>query len=219
MYFRNQHGFAFSWSPLRIVAMILLLLVQGCASLNREECLVADWYLIGYQDGVAGKTSAAVGTYRKDCAAYAVVPDLEAYQAGRAEGLLEYCKADNGYRLGKSGRGFPVLCPGHLEADFRAAYNQGREIYLARTAVNQTHAKIQEYQETLQQLDEDRTYKLSELVSDGLMSEERILILYEISEIEQERGDIEDEIAALEYQLAERQEHLDRLTRDPVYPP
>jgi Protein of unknown function (DUF2799) len=217
MHSRSHNDSPIVWSPLRAVAMALLLLVQGCASLNREECMVADWRLIGYQDGVAGKSSSAVGTYRKDCAEYAVIPDLDAYQAGRAEGLLEYCKADNGYRLGKSGHGFPAVCPSHLEAELRAAYNQGREIYLARSAVKQTHARIHESRGTLQQLDEDKTYKLSELVSDGLVSEERILILYEISEIDQQRADIEDEIAALEYELAERQAQLDRLTRDPVH--
>jgi len=217
MHPRNDNDSPMVWSPLRAAAMALLLLVQGCASLNKDECLVADWRLIGYQDGVVGKSSSVLGTYRKDCAEYAVVPDLDAYQAGRAEGLLVYCKADNGYRLGKSGRGYPAVCPTHLEADFRAAYNQGREIYLARSAVKQTHTRIHEYQESLQELEEDKTCKLSELVSDGLLSEERILILYEISEIEQQRADLEDEIVALEYELAERQEQLDRLTRDPAH--
>jgi len=214
---RNHPDLPIICFPLRAAAMALLLLTQSCASLNKEECMVANWRLIGYQDGVAGKSSSAVGTYREDCAEYAVVPDLDAYQAGRAEGLLEYCKADNSYRLGKSGRGFPVVCPSHLEADLRMAYNQGREIYLARSAVNQTHEKIHEYQKTLQELDENKSYKLTELVSDGLVSKQRILILYEISEIEQERGMLEDEIVALEYELTERQEQLDRLTRDSAH--
>jgi len=217
MHSLTQNDFPIVWSPLRAAAMAVLLLVQGCASLNKDECMVADWRLIGYQDGVAGKSSSVLGSYRKDCAEYAVVPDLDAYQAGRAEGLLVYCKADNGYRLGKSGRGYPAVCTSHLDADFRAAYDQGREIYLARSAVKQTHTMIHEYEQTLQQLEEDKTCKLSELVSDGLMSEERILILYEISEIEQQRADLEDEIVALEYELADRQEQLDRLTHDPVH--
>lgn len=214
---RNYPCFPVIYFPLRAAAMALLLLTQGCASLNKEECMVADWRLIGYQDGVAGKSSSAVGSYREDCAEYAVVPDLDAYQAGRGEGLLEYCRADNSYRLGKSGRGFPVVCPSHLEAELRAAYNQGREIYLARSAVNQTHAKIHKYQETLQDLDENKRDKLSALVSDGLVSEQRILILYEISEIEQEREGLEHKVLALEYELAERQEQLDRLTRDSAH--
>ena len=191
----------------------LFLLIQGCASLNKEECLVADWRLIGYQDGLAGKSSAAVGEYRKDCAKHAVVPDLDAYRVGRAEGLLEYCKVDNGYRLGTSGRGFSSVCPSHLEANFRAAYNQGRELYLARSTVNQTQSQIHKQQQALHNIKEDKSYKLSELISDGLRSEQRVLILYEIGELEQEKDTVEDEIDALQYELADQQAHLDHLTR------
>ena len=198
-------------------AVGVLLLMQGCSSLNKEECMVADWRLIGYQDGVAGKSPAAVGEYRKDCAKHAVVPDLDAYQAGRAAGLPEYCKVDNGYRLGHSGRGFSSVCPPHLEADFRAAYNRGREIYLARSAVNQTHAQIQKRQQALHHLEEDESYKLSELVSDGLKSEQRVLILYEISELKQEMSAVEDEIFTLEFELEDQQAHLDHLTQSGSY--
>lgn len=211
----SNHRFS---SPLRhairtATVISLLLLIQGCASLNKEECLVADWRLIGYQDGLAGKSSAAVGEYRKDCAKHAVVPDLDTYQAGRAEGLLEYCKVDNGYRLGTSGRGFSSVCPSHLEANFRAAYNQGRELYLARSAVNRTQSQIHKQQQALHYIEEDKGYKLSELISDGLRSEQRVLILYEISELEQEKDTVEDEIDALQYELSDQQAHLDHLTR------
>lgn len=199
---------------IRAASMIfLLLLIQGCASLNKDECMVADWRLIGYQDGVAGKSSAAVGEYRRDCAKHAIVPDLDAYQAGRSEGLLEFCKVDNGYRLGASGRGLASVCPSHLEADFRAAYNQGRELYLARSAVNQTRSQISKQQQALHYIEEDKSYKLSELISDGLRSEQRVLILYEISELEQEKGAVEEEIDVLQYELADQQAQLDHLTR------
>ncbi len=73
-------------------AMILIILsIVGCATMDKDECLVADWRLVGFQDGAQGKSAAAIGTYREDCASYRVVPDLDAYQAGRREGLLQYC--------------------------------------------------------------------------------------------------------------------------------
>ena len=46
--------------------LVLLALLQGCATLDKDECMLADWRLIGYEDGVAGKSAAAVGEYRKD---------------------------------------------------------------------------------------------------------------------------------------------------------
>ena len=205
---------AINTNRLQIFSLLAVLaLLPGCATLDKDECLVADWRLIGYQDGVAGKSSAALGTYRKDCAKHAVVPDLDSYQAGRAEGLLEYCKADNGYRLGSSGRGFSAVCPSHLESEFRAAYDRGREIYLARSAVKTTRARIYQHQQDLQDLEADKGAKLAELIADGLRAEQRVLILYEISELEQEMHSVEDEIDVLEYDLSSQQAHLDSLTQ------
>lgn len=196
--------------------LALLASLPGCATLDKEECLVADWRLIGYQDGAAGKSATVLDEYREDCAEHAVVPDLDRYRAGRAEGLQEYCKVDNGYRLGESGRGYSGVCPTDLEEGFRAAYHKGREIYLARSAVQKTHAKIYRRQHLLQDLKEDKGVKLSELIADGLQSEQRVLILYEITELEREMHSVEDEIAVLEHDLANQQAHLDSLTQHVV---
>jgi hypothetical protein len=205
---------AINTNRLRIFTLLAVFAwLPGCATLDKDECLVADWRLIGYQDGVAGKSSTALGTYREDCAKHAVVPDLDAYQVGRAEGLLEYCEADNGYRLGSSGRGLSSVCPSHLEVDFRAAYDRGREIYLARSAVKTTRSRIYNHQQTLQDLEEEKGYKLAELIADGLKAEQRVLILYEITQLEQEMHSVEDEIAELEYDLSSQQAHLDSLTQ------
>jgi hypothetical protein len=191
--------------------------LQGCATLNEDECLAADWHLLGYQDGVAGKSTAVLGDYRKDCAEYAVVPDLDRYQAGRAEGLLEFCKADNGYRVGESGRSFPGVCPAQLEEEFRAAYQRGREIHQARSAVKETNALIHDRKRALYYLEEDKGEKLSALIADDLQSEQRLLILYEISEIERQMYSVENEISTLEQDLVEQQAHLDYLTRHDAY--
>jgi hypothetical protein len=43
-------------NPLFTAAILAILtLLQGCATLGKDECKLADWRLIGYQDGVAGK--------------------------------------------------------------------------------------------------------------------------------------------------------------------
>lgn len=190
-----------------------LVWLTGCATLDRDECLAADWRLIGYQDGVAGKSSAMLGGYREDCAEYAVVPDLDSYRQGRTEGLQEFCMADNGYRLGESGRAYPAVCPALQEEDFRTAWQRGREIYEARSAVRETHAQIHERKRALYYLEEDKGDKLSELIADDLRSEQRLLILYEISELEQQMHSVESELSSLEQALVDQQAHLDYLTR------
>ena len=199
------------------VMLAILALLQGCATLDKDECLLADWRLIGYQDGVAGKSAVAVGEYREDCAKHAVVPDLDAYRAGREEGLQQYCKPDNGYRLGNAGRGFAAICPTALEDDFRDAYNVGRKLYLARSTVDKTHSRINSRKKTLSNLEDDRTKKLAALIADGLKADQRVMILYEINELQQEMNNAEDEIVDLEHDLANQQNRLDRLARNSAY--
>ena len=194
-----------------------LVLLQGCATLDKDECLLADWRLIGYQDGVAGKSATVVGEYREDCAKHAVVPDLDAYRAGREEGLQQYCTVDNGYRLGNTGRGFAAVCPAALAAGFRDAYDAGRELYLARSAVNNTHSNIHSRKQTLSDLEKNRAEKLAALISDGLKADQRVMILYEVNELQQEMDSVEDEIVDLELDLEDQQAHLDQVSRNSSY--
>ncbi len=203
--------------PVLCVALLLAAFLQGCATLNKEECLVADWRLIGYQDGVAGKSAAMVGSYREDCAKHAVVPDLAAYQAGREEGLLEYCRPENGYRQGASGHGYPAVCSSATEVDFRAAYEAGRDIHLASSEVNKTDALIKKQWQRVRSLEHEREHKLSELVMDGIRSEQRVLLLYQIHETEAEIADVKAGISDLEHELQYQQAQLDQLRRNSAY--
>jgi ribosome modulation factor len=200
-----------------VAILAVLALLQGCATLNKDECLLADWRLIGYQDGVAGKSAAVVGEYREDCAKHAVVPDLDAWRAGREEGLQQYCKADNGYRLGNAGRGFAAVCPTALEEGFRDAYDAGRQLYLARSAVNKTHSSINSRKQTLSGLEKNRAEKLAALIADGLKADQRVMILYEVNELQQEMNSVEDEIVDLELDLEDQQVRLDQLSHNSTY--
>ena len=193
--------------------LILVLLASGCATLNKDECKVADWRLIGYQDGVAGKSAATIGAYRKDCAEHAVVPDLDAYQAGRAAGLQEYCKADNGYRLGRAGEGYATVCPPDLESDFRAAYNEGREIFIARSVVKRTRGRIIQLEQDMHDLEDEKQNMLASLVSDGLKGNQRVMILYDLSELEKDKDSIEYELAELRYELDQQLDYLNSLNQ------
>jgi ribosome modulation factor len=200
-----------------LAILAILALLQGCATLNKDECMQADWRLIGYQDGVAGKSAARVGEYREDCAKHAVVPDLDAYRAGRQQGLQQYCKASNGFRLGNAGHAFAVVCPTALEGDFRDGYNAGRERYLARSAVNKTHSHINQRKQVLSNLKDSRAQKLADLVADGIKSDQRVMILYELNELQQEMNSVEVEILELEDELVEQQNRLDYLTSNSDY--
>jgi hypothetical protein len=209
----DKHGFSAAVSrPTGFLLLVMLLALQGCATMDREQCQVADWRLVGYQDGVLGKPASVIGDYRRDCADHAVVPDLDAWRAGRDEGLLEYCTQDNGFRLGQAGRGDNGVCPPPGDTAFRNGYERGRAIYLARSKVSSTHSKIYKRRYQVDALEEDKRDKLSTLVQNGLRSEQRVLLLYEIHEIDTEIDQVEHEISDLERELVQQQAHLDQLS-------
>lgn len=200
--------------PAAGAGLLLLLLVQGCATLDRDECQVADWRLIGYQDGVQGKPASVIGTYREDCAKHAIVPDLDAWQAGRAQGLQEYCTAANAFRLGRAGSAFPAVCPQATHEVLQAAYDDGRAIYLARAEVKDTRAQIHRREHEIDELQHDKQHKLAELVQDGLAKEQRVLLLYRIHEIDEQIDSLNGEIAVLEHDLHVQQAYLDSLANN-----
>lgn len=86
-------------------------LVGGCASLNESECRSADWRTIGYEDGALGESAARIGKHRQACASHGIAPNLAAYQQGREEGLRQFCRPQNGFRLGEQGVPYRGICP------------------------------------------------------------------------------------------------------------
>jgi len=204
-------------SPGLWVVILIILSAAGCATMDKDECLVADWRLIGFQDGVQGKSAATIGAYRKDCADFHVAPDLDAYQAGRREGLLQYCVPANGYRLGVAGRPYNAVCPTGMERSFRAAYNAGHDIYQARTRVNSTNSLLNRKQQAIKSLEADRQGKLAEMIRQGLSSEQRVLLLYDVTHIEKDIHTTNTDIIALENDLEQQQAQLDYLLDNSPY--
>ena len=45
----------------KILILTLLATVTGCASLDKHECLNADWRTLGFQDGARGKVADVIG--------------------------------------------------------------------------------------------------------------------------------------------------------------
>lgn len=114
---------------LRALVWLPLLLLSACASMNKSQCLSADWYAIGIEDGARGRPLEYLGSHRRACAEYGVAPDAQRYQAGRDAGLQSFCTYDRGYAIGRAGQGRPTVCPETLAANFDAGYGDGRQRY------------------------------------------------------------------------------------------
>ena len=193
----------FGWRVSTCVAIAVL--ASGCASgLSREECNTADWRTIGYEDGVQGRSEARISGHRKACARHGVGLNLETYRSGWDEGVRRYCQAGNGYHQGRRGKSYSGVCPAQLEADFLTAYRAGRELYGLEAGVQRTARKLKHKRKHLADIEVDMRDTGIELVTTGVTTERRIILLDELRKLEQERSATKAQIPALEAEL-ERQ--------------
>jgi len=173
------------------------LALQGCASMNQEECMVSDWRTVGYEDGAAGRPGHQIGNYRKACASHGVTPDLGQYQAGRQEGLREYCQPPNGFNVGVNGGVYGGACPQDLEEDFLPAYQAGHKLHSLERKVDKTARQITYRERELDRLDKAMTYQQQIVISDEATVQQRLQALLEAKDITEKKQQFEDEIDIL----------------------
>lgn len=182
----------------------------GCASMSAEQCAMNDWAAVGYEDGARGYTSDRFGSYRKSCAKHGVAPDFRAYQAGRDQGLVEYCRPSRGYNLGLSGGRYNGVCDAALEEEFLDAYRVGHELYSLRANVDAADRRIAAKKGELESVRETIQSKEAELLAPETAVQDRVLLLADLKELSERTGELEaqiedliDERARHEYSLAE----------------
>jgi hypothetical protein len=180
-----------------IGAALVALVMSGCASMSSDECLMADWNAIGYEDGARGYTTERFANHRKACANHGVTPSFSDYQAGREKGLVEYCQPGRGFNVGASGGRYYGVCSVNLEPDFLDAYNVGRHLYTLRANVNSASSQISSKENELKRVAEEIREKEAALIASETTIEQRILILADLKDLAERTGTLETEIEHL----------------------
>ena len=178
--------------------LLTLAALGGCASMDKSQCLTADWRTVGFEDGANGKAETAIGTYRQDCADHGVAPDLNAYRLGHREGSAVFCTSSNGFNVGKRGGSYQHSCAPALEADFLAGYRDGQTLYDLQRALSQANAAVDKQQRLITRMEEDIVVKTELLVEDGLVKEERIALLNDIETLKLQLLDAVDQLPAIQ---------------------
>ncbi len=182
--------------------LLLSLLVVGCAGMNKSQCLTADWRTIGFEDGVKGKAEHTITTYRQECAAHGVTPQLDAYRQGHREGSERFCTTRNGFVYGKGGGSYQNSCMPDLEPAFLIGYRDGKTLHDLQRAVNAARSSLEQQQRLIASMEQAIVDKTELLVADGLSRDERVNLL---NDIEQQKVAINEAITllpALEAQAA-----------------
>lgn len=154
-------------------ALVLIATLHGCATLSEADCLSIDWAVKGEADGQQGRPVSELNRYRKQCAAYGVVPESQPYLEARERGLAVYCTHDNGYHEGRQGAPHNLVCPVALEPGFRGGYELGHAVHVSLTDLRNSSASIRANRDTIETLRSDISAREEALRSDDLDEAER----------------------------------------------
>ncbi len=126
-------------------ALLAVVVLAGCASVSREECLQGDWQMIGQRDGATGRVAEAqFERHVTACARVDVTPDRAAWMQGYQAGLQSYCTPLNGVREGEAGRLYRDTCPESRETGFLRGYELGFAAYRQRQRISEIEREIRD---------------------------------------------------------------------------
>ncbi len=187
----------------------IVLLTAGCAGMSKDECMAVDWRTIGYEDGVGGYSGDHIARYRTACAKYGVRTDLELYQEGRRQGLREYCRPVNGYRVGVGGGSYGGVCPVELEPPFIAAFENGHQLYILTARVSAAEAELAAKRRELDRLEHGIIASSVEAASSDASSDERAHAVLDAAQRAERVGQLRVEIRQLSEDRVRYQNELD----------
>ena len=187
----------------------MVLAMSGCASMSESECLATDWRTVGYEDGVAGYSGDRIGRYRKACGKHGVTPDLTQYQTGRDQGLREFCKPANAFRVGARGNSYSGVCPTDLDEDFVSAYQSGRQLYTLRSRVANASNELESMRQEGNRIDGDLVRIAAEILDPAITNEHRAQLLLDTKQLAERKGEIKASIPQLESDREHYQRELE----------
>lgn len=187
---------------------VMVVSLAGCASMSQNECQLADWQAVGYEDGSKGQAPEAFATRRQACAKHGVAPDFTAYQAGRKSGLAEYCQPRRGFNEGRLGVRYAGVCPAKLEAEFLDGYTEGRTLYRLEVRVRSIERQIQHHEARIKEIDRELADNATSILLDETTGEERAQLLVDTKQLAEERVTLASELDDLEHELIHQEEEL-----------
>ena len=183
--------------------------LAGCSSMSKSECQATDWRMVGYEDGVGGYSGNRIGQHRKACGKHGISPDLTEYQLGREQGLEEFCKPLNGFRIGNRGNGYNGVCPGELDAAFLDGYQSGRQLYTLRSRVGSTADEIYSMRAESDRIEAGLVSVAAQILDPSVTNEQRAQLLVDSKHMAERKGEIRARIPQLENELVVYQRELD----------
>lgn len=175
-----------AWLGLCVVGAGSLLL-SGCTTMSKDECLMGAWGEKGYKDGLSGYDPSRLDDHVSACAKHGVASNPTAYYSAREDGLRTYCTWRSGFSEGRRGNSYRGVCRPEEEAEFIPAWQDGREIYAAESLLSSAQSSYNSAVSRIRDREDKLAAKQRELRQSGLSDEERRKIRERIDEV---RGEV-----------------------------
>ena len=202
-----------------VAAALVAVLLSACATgMDKDECAVADWRTIGYEDGLRGYPAERIGAHRVACAKHQMTPSLALYSEGRERGLVEYCQPKNGYRVGLNGGGYANVCAAATEPGFVNGYRWGKQIHDARADLRSTQSRLRSARDGVVHTETAMANVTAELVLPKVPTQRRAFLAQELVRLTQERTDLLVRIDQLTVRAQQLSVNVHELERQSPYP-
>lgn len=148
-----------------ITLFSFILLLSGCSAMSIEECKVAHWEDVGYNDASRGYDKLRFARYTKACAKGNIIPNQSRYDTGYDAGLKLYCTPQNIFDRGLYGSGNYTICPADEHSYLKPYSDVSYAYYKANDEKKSLIKEIDRYEKLLENKDikEDlkKSYKSS----------------------------------------------------------
>jgi hypothetical protein len=168
--------------------MATLVFLSSCATMSKEECKVANWKDVGFNDGANGE-AVLLADHAKSCSETGVTPDRNLYMQGYTEGEKNYCTYDNGLSAGEENKYIGDICkkPG-LKGPFNDGYLQGKKRYAKQQEVDLKQEELSRLDKKVNDIKSGK--EKGGVAALDLVYRQKEIITKEISLLEQELANI-----------------------------
>jgi len=179
------------------LAVLSLVGLSGCASMNADECAASDWSAIGHEDGSRGYTVDRFSNHRKACAKHGITPDFQAYLSGRSQGLESFCQPGRAFNFGANGGQYNGVCEADMEPEFLEAYRAGHKLHTLRSNVSAVNSQLYSAEDALEHTKSRIVAVELLLINSETSTDERVALLAELKELSERKGNLKAQIKQL----------------------
>ena len=201
---------------IHLIIIAALLALAGCgggASVSQNQCIASDWHTLGYRDAINGVNSSQLLAHQDACVQHGIIPDREGYMLGWREGIREYCQPYNAFGVGERGVRYDNICPNDMQADFIAAYKDGRALYKARAEVNRLQNLIARNESRREHIKAELLTTAAEQLNPMMTTQERVALLARMQRLNEEQRRIRRDLPHQRYELQLKTTELESLNR------